>query len=219
MRSRKTLKYFREVDKMDKLSGLLLHWYWLEEALGFPETVSHPTTKATRSSTNVSQTKTKLPSEGRPKVLSRFYKNAHNYKKDYGLEANALGAEIMGWWGEVKSAGVRVGGPTGISSLVVLMCWWCSLLKGRPSHELTDCLRTLDDIDCTISSALRAMAGQPRATPTPGGCSSSVPAITPAPQPRGAKRTASGESSSSSRKRAASGESSSSRKRMRSARA
>jgi hypothetical protein len=206
MRSRKTLKYFREVDKMDKLLGLLLHWYRLEEALGFPETVSHLTTKAMQSSTNVSQTKAKLPLQGWPKVLSIFYKNTHNYKKDYGLEANTLGAEIMGWWGEVKSAGIRVGGPTGMCSLVVLMCWWCSLLKGRPSHELTDCLRTLDDIDCTISSALCTMAGQPHATPTPGGCSSSVPAITPAPQPRGAKRTASRESLSS-------------RKRMRSAQA
>ena len=44
MRSKKTLNYFREVYKMGKLSDLISHWYQLEEALGFPETVSRLTT-------------------------------------------------------------------------------------------------------------------------------------------------------------------------------
>lgn len=41
MKSKKTLKYFREAYKLDKLPDLILHWYQLEEALGFPETVSY----------------------------------------------------------------------------------------------------------------------------------------------------------------------------------
>ena len=44
MKAKKTLKYFREVHKMGKLSTLILHWYQLEEALGFQETVSCPAT-------------------------------------------------------------------------------------------------------------------------------------------------------------------------------
>lgn len=35
MKSKKTLKYFREVYKMGKLSDLILHWYQLKEVLGF----------------------------------------------------------------------------------------------------------------------------------------------------------------------------------------
>lgn len=40
MKSKQTLKYFREVYKLGKLSDLIFHWHQLEEALGFPETVS-----------------------------------------------------------------------------------------------------------------------------------------------------------------------------------
>ena len=40
MKSKKTLAYFREVYKLGKLSDVILHWYQLEEALGFQESVS-----------------------------------------------------------------------------------------------------------------------------------------------------------------------------------
>lgn len=40
MRSKGTLGYFREVCKTRELSNLVLHWYQLEEALGFPEKVN-----------------------------------------------------------------------------------------------------------------------------------------------------------------------------------
>ena len=40
MKSKKTLKYFREVHKVGKLSELILHWYQLKAVLGFQETVS-----------------------------------------------------------------------------------------------------------------------------------------------------------------------------------
>jgi len=44
MKPKKTLKYFREVHRPGKLSDLIVHWYQLEEALGFPESVSFPIT-------------------------------------------------------------------------------------------------------------------------------------------------------------------------------
>ena len=43
MKSKGTLKYFRGVHKMGKLSDLTFHWYKLEEALGFQESVGHLT--------------------------------------------------------------------------------------------------------------------------------------------------------------------------------
>ena len=52
MGSKGTLKYFREVDKMGKLSDLILHWYQLERALGFQESVNFLPTYATRKSTD-----------------------------------------------------------------------------------------------------------------------------------------------------------------------
>lgn len=39
MKLKKTLKYFCEVHKIGKLSDLILHWYQLEEALSFQETI------------------------------------------------------------------------------------------------------------------------------------------------------------------------------------
>lgn len=44
MRSKGTLEYFRRVDKIGQMSNLILHWYQLEEALGFPDPVSVLTT-------------------------------------------------------------------------------------------------------------------------------------------------------------------------------
>ena len=44
MKFKKTLKYFHEVYKLGKLPDLILHWYQLEEALGFLEIVSFPAT-------------------------------------------------------------------------------------------------------------------------------------------------------------------------------
>jgi hypothetical protein len=52
MKSRKTLKYFREVYTMGGLSDLIFHWHQLEEALGFPETVSYTIIGATRTCTD-----------------------------------------------------------------------------------------------------------------------------------------------------------------------
>lgn len=40
MKSKKTLVYFHGAHKMGKLSDVILHWYKLEEALGFQESVS-----------------------------------------------------------------------------------------------------------------------------------------------------------------------------------
>lgn len=150
------------------------------------------------------QTPKGFPSRRRPDVLRVFYKNGHRYKKNYGLEAEPLGAKIMGWWEEVGSgstANVRFGGPTGVYNFVVLMCWWCSLLEGRPDNEHADCLRTLDNIDRAILSAIHITTILPPVT-TPSPAGSSRASTTPPTQPRGSKRTISEESSSRKRLRA-----------------
>lgn len=40
MKSKRTLKFFREAHRLGKLSDLIVHWHQLEEALSFPEVVS-----------------------------------------------------------------------------------------------------------------------------------------------------------------------------------
>lgn len=45
MKSKKTLAYFHGAYKMGKLGDVILHWYQLEEALGFQESVSCLTTR------------------------------------------------------------------------------------------------------------------------------------------------------------------------------
>ena len=194
MISKKTLKYFCEVNEAGKLSNLILHWYQLEQALGFQEIVRHLTTRTMMRFTNGLQTAKEFPTQKRPVVLRVFFKHGHKYKRDYELEAGSFGAEIMNWWEEIKSADVCFGGPTGMYTLVVLMTWWCSLLKGHPNDKLSDYFRTLDDIDRTILSAIRNMASQP---------SPAIPAstISPTPPPRGTKRTISDEPSSRKRLR------------------
>lgn len=190
MKSKKTLKYFREAHKVGNLSKLILHWYQFEEVLGFPETVSNFTTLLTRASSNPEQTPKGFPSQNRPEVLSIFFKNGHNYKRNYGLEVEPLAADVMRWWEDIKTS-VCFGGPTGIYTLIVLMSWWCSLLKGRPDNELTDCLRTLEDIDGVILSTVHNLNGQPPVTPSLIGSS---PTASPTPTPhtmrqlRGSKR-------------------------------
>jgi len=135
--------------------------------------------------------------------MRAFFKNGHNYKKDYGLKATTLGADIVQWWDEIRSTGntanVYSGGPTGIYTIVVLMCWWCTLLKGHPDTELTDCLRILEEIDCAILMAVHNIENQPTKSPldkpSPG-----MPAV-PLPQARGTKRLVSEEPSSRKRLR------------------
>ena len=72
MKTKKTLKYFREVYKTPALSNLILPWYCLEKSLGFPETVSVPTIRAARTFPNVSQTPKGFPVTKRPKVILSF---------------------------------------------------------------------------------------------------------------------------------------------------
>ena len=136
--------------------------------------------------------------KSRPQVLPVFFKNGHNYTKGYGLEAKSLGADIMRWWEEITTTdgatNICFGGPTGIYNFVVLMSWWSSLLKGRPDDELVDFLRTLEDIDRAISSAVRD-TDRPITGPSCGG-SLETPTISQACQPRGSKRAIPEETSS-----------------------
>jgi len=196
MKAKKTLKYFREVHKTPELSGLILHWYRLEESLGFPDVVSAPTIQTTGKFPNVSQTPKGFPLGNRPKVVSAFYKNGHNYRKDYELEAKTLGADIIAWWDEIKASNLYFGGPTGTYTLIVLVTWWGLLLKGRPNGDTSDYLRTLDDIDRTILSVVDS-----RKTP-PGKSTPRMPMVAETPQPRGSKRAASDEGTSRKRLRA-----------------
>ena len=94
----------------------------------------------------------------RPAVMRLFHKNAHNYQKDYSVEVHTLGRQIVEWWDELcppgKTPSVRFGGPTGVYSLIVLMSWWCTLLKTRPDNERTDCLCMLTDIDRVLLTTI-----------------------------------------------------------------
>ena len=113
----------------------------------------------------------------------------------------------MLWWEEIKTAGGAInicfGGPTGLCTLVVLMAWWCSLLKDRLDNELVDCLCTLEDIDRAVLSAVCDTDKLPPTAPSPGGSLAGTSTIPPGPRPRGSKRTISG--GPSSRKRLRSG--------------
>lgn len=107
-------------------------------------------------------------------MIPLFYKNGHNYRKDYGLEAEILGPKVMTWWAEIcsegESSGVQFGGPTGIYSLVVLLTWWCALLKDEPNHKHIDCLVTIANVEVVLRltvDELESSAIIASVTPTP----------------------------------------------------
>lgn len=145
-----------------------------------------------------------LPSGKRPKVVNCFIKYGHKYKRNYELEATTFGTNVTQWWDEIKSTGsamnLRVGGPTGIHIIVVLMCWWCTLLRDRPETELTDFILVLEDIDRAILAAIQGPGNQPPTASPPDGSRSGT-----RPQARGVKRTTQEEPSTSTRKRLRSG--------------
>lgn len=130
-------------------------------------------------------------------MVRAFLKNGHHYTRDYGVNANTLGIEIMRWWEEISTAegvvNVRFGGPTGIYTLVVLMSWWCKQLKGKPESELVDCLLTLEDIDRAFLSAIHDINSPSPAAPSLNGSPPGGPTVPPTPQPRGCKRSTPGE--------------------------
>lgn len=105
------------------------------------------------------QTPAGFPVTKRPAVVHLFFKNAHNYRKDYGVEVHTLGRQTMEWWSEICPPGgvqnVWFGGPTGICTVIVLISWWCAQLKARPEREHIDCLRTLKDVDRVLLAAIK----------------------------------------------------------------
>jgi len=109
--------------------------------------------------------------EQRPKVVSAFYKNGHNYQRDYGVEVHTLGNQIMRWWAvicpPVGVPSIRFAGPTGVCTLVVLMSWWCTRLKAKSNRECADCLRTLKDIDRVLLTAIGDIKNRPTASTLP----------------------------------------------------
>lgn len=104
----------------------------------------------------------------RPPVVHLFLKNAHNYKKDYSVDIHTLGRQTVQWWGEIcppsGAPKVRFGGPTGIYTLVVLLSWWCLLVRTKPVHEHADCLRTLTDVNHTLLTAVDGLKSHPTAS-------------------------------------------------------
>lgn len=133
-----------------------------------------------------------------PAVVHAFYKDRHKYSKDYGIETHTLGRQIMEWWSEICPPGteprIRFGGPTGISTFVVLLTWWCSQLKVKPYHKWNDCLRTLEEVDCALVAAISNIKNPP-ATST-----SILSSVAPPPS-RPRKRATNGETSPSKRRR------------------
>ena len=146
-----------------------------------------------KTSADSEQTPKGFPSQNRPQVLATFFKNGHRYTKDYQLNAKSLGAETMRWWEGIKGS-VGFGGPTGIYTLVVLVSWWCTLLKGQPNGELADCLRALEDINAVFLSVIRNMNNERPTTLSSTRSSPVAPPVappaltTPVPQLRGSKR-------------------------------
>lgn len=97
----------------------------------------------------------------------------------------------MRWWEEIKTKGISnlcFGGPTRLYTLIVLMSWWCSLLKNQPDSELVDYHCTLKDINCAFVATIRGVNNSPlAAAPSPSRSLPGMSAILQAPKPHGAK--------------------------------
>ena len=71
------------------------------------------------------------------------------------------------WWSEISKADcIGVGGPTGIYTMVVLMTWWCSLLKGRPDSQHTEYTVMVEQLNRAILAAV-SHVDQHNAPPSP----------------------------------------------------
>jgi len=186
MKKKQTLKYFRSVFKMGNLSGLISNWYRLEEALGFPIQVRFIHFRHWRD-THVRQTQKGFPTTSRPDVIAIFLKNHHNYKRDYGLEAHSLGSAISKWWREINgTAHVGFGGPTSIYTMIVLMSWWCSLLRDLSDAQRADYVVIVEELNRAVTAAIQR-AKQPSDTPSSASPSS---LNTPTPPPQCGRRRA-----------------------------
>ena len=95
--------------------------------------------------------------KNRPKVIGVFIKYGHKYTRDYGLEAGPLGQDISAWWREVAAtAHAGYGGTTGIYTLIVLMTWWCGLVRDQPESERAKYVSIVEDLNCGVLAALRS---------------------------------------------------------------
>jgi hypothetical protein len=134
-------------------------------------------------------------------VVAAFLKNGHAYGRDYHTESNSLGRDISAWWDEISgTAHVGFGGPAGIYLMVVLMSWWCSLLKDSLDSDRVGYTVLVDKLNHAILQAI------PRTDQSNAGPSSpdySLLASSPPPSQYSSQRAkrARAEDSSSSRKR------------------
>ena len=131
-------------------------------------------------------------------MVATFLKNGHSYGRDYHVEADSLGREISTWWDGVSgTAHVGFGGPTGVYTMVVLMAWWCSLLKDRSDPDRANYVVLVDKLNRAILEAV------PPAGEFGAGSSSTVdvsPTSPPPPSQYNQKRGRAGELSSSRKK-------------------
>ena len=141
-----------------------------------------------------------FPTAKRPAVVRLFHKNGHNYRKDYHLAVRTLGRQVMEWWSELCPPGgvlsIQFGGPTGIYTIVVLLSWWCSMLKPHPENERADCLRTLIDVNRALLAAVNHLKHQVASTPA-------FSPTTPPPPSQPRKRANTTDLSPGNRKRSA----------------
>ena len=202
MKKKGTLVYFKSAFKTEGLSNLISNWYQLEAALGFPEQVCFSRPHLSDNILTIWQTPKGFPVKSRPTVVGVFIKYGHNYRRSYGLEARSFGQEVSTWWGEISAtAHAGYGGTTGIYTLIVLMTWWCGLLRKQSDSERAEYVAIVEDLNRAVLDALRST------DKTPGVCSpttNSLPIASPvSPQPnnRHAKRASSIDLSSRKRLR------------------
>ena len=134
-------------------------------------------------------------------MVATFLKNGHCYKRDYHVRADSLGGEISAWWDSISgTAHVGFGGPTGIYTMVVLMTWWCSLLRDRSDSDRADCVVLVDKLNLAI---LEAILRADQSGSGPPSTNSILPASPPPPSQHSrhlAKRAHNGGPSSSRKK-------------------
>lgn len=110
----------------------------------------------------------------------------------------------MWWWAELCPPGeapkVQYGGSTGMYTIVVLLSWWCTLLKGKPEGEHAECLQTLEDVDHVLVATIDDLEKNPITSTAPPPTPTAPPPTTPPTRSRSRKRA--NTEVSTSRKRA-----------------
>jgi hypothetical protein len=88
-------------------------------------------------------------------VIATFLKNGHCYTCDYNIQVESLGHEISAWWNDISgTAYIGFGGPTGIYMMVVLISWWCSLLRNQSASDRSTYNLLVEQFNSAILDAI-----------------------------------------------------------------